>query len=79
MNFVYILLYIINIYIILHIYYYTILHGDNMITKEEFNKFAHEVKNPLAVCSGYLEMISKCNEKDRIKTINEIKATPVTP
>ena len=36
-----------------------------MITKEEFNKFAHEVKNPLAVCSGYLEMISKCNEKDR--------------
>ena len=31
----------------------------------EFNKFAHEVKNPLAVCSGYLEMINKCSEKDR--------------
>ena len=30
-----------------------------------FNKFTHELKNPLTVCNGYLDMIMKCNEKDK--------------
>ena len=29
------------------------------IEEKEFHKFTHEVKNPLAICSGYLEMISR--------------------
>lgn len=35
------------------------------IEEKEFRKFTHEVKNPLAICSGYLEMISR--EKDSIQ------------
>lgn len=42
-----------------------------------FNKFTHEIKNPLTVCNGYLEMILKCNDKDKETYIeivrNEIK------
>lgn len=30
-----------------------------------FNKFTHELKNPLTVCNGYLDMMLKCNEKDK--------------
>ena len=30
-----------------------------------FNKFAHELKNPLTVCNGYLDMIMKCKEEDK--------------
>ena len=33
--------------------------------KDEFNKFAHEIKNPLAVCNGYVDILMKCNDKDR--------------
>ena len=29
-----------------------------------FNKFTHEIKNPLTVCNGYLDMMLKCDEKD---------------
>ena len=40
------------------------LLGDYMNTTY-FNKFTHELKNPLTVCNGYLDMIMKCNEKDK--------------
>ena len=30
-----------------------------------FNKFTHELKNPLTVCNGYLDMIMKCKEEDK--------------
>ena len=30
-----------------------------------FNKFTHELKNPLTVCNGYLDMIMKCKDKDK--------------
>ena len=36
-----------------------------MIMKNDLYVLAHEVKNPLAICSGYLEMISR--EKDSVK------------
>lgn len=35
------------------------------IDNNYFNKFTHEIKNPLTVCNGYLDMILKCNDKDR--------------
>ena len=38
-----------------------------------FNKFAHEVKNPLTVCNGYLDMIMECNEKDRETYLKIVK------
>ena len=37
-----------------------IMSGDNMISIQEknlFNRFSHEIKNPLTICSGYLEML----------------------
>ena len=30
-----------------------------------FNKFTHELKNPLTVCNGYLDMILRCSDKDK--------------
>ena len=30
-----------------------------------FNKFTHELKNPLTVCNGYLDMMLKCNNRDK--------------
>ena len=30
-----------------------------------FNKFTHEIKNPLTVCNGYLDMMLKCSDKDK--------------
>ncbi len=30
-----------------------------------FNKFTHELKNPLTVCNGYLDMIMKCKDEDK--------------
>lgn len=30
-----------------------------------FNKFTHEIKNPLTICNGYLDILLKCNEKDK--------------
>ena len=38
-----------------------------------FNKFTHELKNPLTVCNGYLDMIMKCNEKDKDTYIQIVK------
>lgn len=38
--------------------------GDNMNTTY-FNKFTHEIKNPLTVCNGYLDMIMKCKKEDK--------------
>ena len=38
--------------------------GDYMNTTY-FNKFTHELKNPLTVCNGYLDMIMKCKEEDK--------------
>ena len=29
------------------------------------NKFTHEIKNPLTVCNGYLDMMLKCSDKDK--------------
>lgn len=40
------------------------LIGDYMNTTY-FNKFTHELKNPLTVCNGYLDMIMKCKEEDK--------------
>ena len=35
------------------------------IDNNYFNKFTHELKNPLTVCNGYLDMIFNCSKKDR--------------
>ena len=37
------------------------------------NKLLHEIKNPLAVCSGYLEMIPNSNNYEKDKYFNIIK------
>ena len=40
-----------------------------------FNKFTHEIKNPLTICNGYLDMILKCDEKDKetyLKIVKEV-------
>ena len=38
-----------------------------------FNKFTHEIKNPLTVCNGYLDMMLKCDEKDIEKYLKIVK------
>ncbi len=38
-----------------------------------FNKFTHELKNPLTVCNGYLDMMLKCNEEDKFTYIQIVK------
>ena len=38
-----------------------------------FNKFTHEIKNPLTVCNGYLDMILKCDEKDKETYLRIVK------
>ena len=30
-----------------------------------FNRFTHELKNPLTVCNGYLDMMLKCKDEDK--------------
>ena len=46
---------------------------DNISNINYFNKFTHELKNPLTVCNGYLEMILKCNEKDKLTYIQIVR------
>lgn len=53
------------------------VHSLNEITKEKtlyesLFKITHEIKNPLAVCKGYLEMFDIKNEKKANKYINII-------
>lgn len=38
-----------------------------------FNKFTHEIKNPLTICNGYLDMILKCDEKDKDTYLKIVK------
>ena len=38
-----------------------------------FNKFTHELKNPLTVCNGYLDMMLKCKEEDKYTYIQIVK------
>jgi len=38
-----------------------------------FNKFTHEIKNPLTICNGYLDMILKCDEKDKETYLRIVK------
>jgi len=38
-----------------------------------FNKFTHEIKNPLTICNGYLDMILKCDEKDKETYLKIVK------
>ena len=45
--------------------------GDYM--SNELKKLVHEIKNPLAVCSGYLEMINHSEGEPNNKYINIIK------
>lgn len=44
---------------------------DKMISIDEFQQLAHEVKNPLTICKGYLEMLLK--DKDNNKYFEIIK------
>ena len=44
---------------------------ETSIKEVEFHRFAHEVKNPLAICNGYLEII-KQHKKDHIQEYLEI-------
>ena len=53
--------------------YDIILHGDRMNKTNQINKLLHEIKNPLAVCNGYLEMIPNSNSKEKDKYIKIIK------
>lgn len=53
-----------------------IIFGDFMITEKEdvlFHQLSHELKNPLAVCKGYLEMIPSSEEKQKEKYYSIIK------
>ncbi len=47
---------------------YRILRSELSINKEDNTLFslAHEVKNPLAVCKGYLDMLD-INDKDKLE------------
>ena len=54
--------------------YCTISHGDKMNNKDTVNKLLHEIKNPLAVCNGYLEMIPNVEEKQKDKYFKIIKS-----
>ena len=47
--------------------------GDTMDNINYFNKFTHELKNPLTVCNGYLEMILKCSEEDKLTYIEIVR------
>ena len=38
-----------------------------------FNKFTHELKNPLTICNGYLDMMLKCKEEDKYTYIQIVK------
>ena len=38
--------------------------GGVLLKEREFHKFTHEIKNPLAICNGYLEMMLKKKETD---------------
>ena len=49
-----------------------ILEKDKMI-KDALFKLTHEIKNPLAVCKGYLEMINLDNKEKTNKYINIMK------
>ena len=37
---------------------------DKMISIDEFQQLAHEVKNPLTICKGYLEMLLQDKDND---------------
>jgi len=39
---------------------------ERTMTELDFHRFAHEIKNPLAICSGYLEILSK-NKKAKVE------------
>lgn len=39
----------------------------------KINQLVHEIKNPLSICSGYLEMLPKTNKKNRNKYLSIIK------
>ena len=41
--------------------------------KVEIHKLVHEIKNPLSICTGYLEMLPKANEENTSKYLNIIK------
>ena len=43
------------------------------IDNNYFNKFTHELKNPLTVCNGYLDMIFNCSKKDRETYLEIVK------
>ncbi|MBQ9019271.1 MAG: HAMP domain-containing histidine kinase [Bacilli bacterium] len=49
------------------------------IDSNYFNKFTHEIKNPLTVCNGYLDIILQSKDKDRETYLeivkNEIRRT----
>lgn len=49
-----------------------LLEKDKMI-KDGLFKLTHEIKNPLAVCKGYLEMINLDNKEKSIKYLSIIK------
>lgn len=52
---------------------------DAVLDTNCFHKFTHEIKNPLAICKGYLEIMDNCDEIDRPRYYqiikNEIKRT----
>ena len=49
-----------------------LLEKDKVI-KDALFKLTHEIKNPLAVCKGYLEMVNLDNKEKTIKYINIMK------
>lgn len=41
--------------------------------KERFLKLSYDIKNPLTVCYGYLEMIKNANDNEKEEYLNLIK------
>ena len=39
-------------------------------------KLTHELKNPLSVCNGYLEMMEYCDDRKRDKYLSIINSFP---
>ena len=41
--------------------------GEAVVREREFHKFTHEIKNPLAICNGYLEIMMRENDRTKEK------------
>ena len=49
------------------------LYQREKMLRASIDKLTHEIKNPLSVCNGYLEMIEKNDQKKNKKYLDVVK------